>query len=280
MYILSPADVPSFRKKYSPIVIDARGGPDAYSRYVAQHLEGAQFVDLETQLSQKTQNPARGGRHPLPDLKTLSQLLGKLGITPGVHVLIYDDKAGANAAARFWWMLKTIGHKHIQVVSGGLDAMIKAGIPVTTVIPPGVSVDPYPIHTNELPVVDVSIVMDAVKNPDALVIDVREAYRYRGESEPIDLIAGHIPGAINVPFVTNLGSDGQFLPTEQLLEKYKDVIGSRDPQNVIVHCGSGVTACHTLLAMEEAGITDAKLYVGSWSEWSRNDYPIATGENP
>ncbi|WP_333820549.1 sulfurtransferase [Ohtaekwangia sp.] len=280
MYIIKSSDVPAYREQYNPIVIDARGGPDAYSRYVARHLEGAQFVDLETQLSQKTLNAARGGRHPLLDMKSFSALLGKLGITPGTHVLVYDDKAGANAASRFWWMLKSVGHKYVQVVSGGLDAMEKAGIPITTDILSAAAVAPYPIPDIKLPVVDVDTVTKAVKDTDALVIDVREAYRYRGESEPIDLIAGHIPGAVNVPFITNLDASGQFLPAEQLAEKYGDVIGSRAPENVIVHCGSGVTACHTLLALEEAGIPGAKLYVGSWSEWSRNDYPIATGENP
>jgi len=280
MYIIKSSDVPAYREQYNPIVIDARGGPDAYSRYVARHLEGAQFVDLETQLSQKTLNAARGGRHPLLDMKSFSALLGKLGITPGTHVLVYDDKAGANAASRFWWMLKSVGHRYVQVVSGGLDAMEKAGIPITTDILSAAAVAPYPIPDIKLPVVDVDTVTKAVKDTDALVIDVREAYRYRGESEPIDLIAGHIPGAVNVPFITNLDASGQFLPAEQLAEKYGDVIGSRAPENVIVHCGSGVTACHTLLALEEAGIPGAKLYVGSWSEWSRNDYPIATGENP
>ncbi|HEY9008318.1 MAG TPA: sulfurtransferase, partial [Ohtaekwangia sp.] len=254
MYIIKSSDVPAYREQYNPIVIDARGGPDAYSRYVARHLEGAQFVDLETQLSQKTLNAARGGRHPLLDMKSFSALLGKLGITPGTHVLVYDDKAGANAASRFWWMLKSVGHKYVQVVSGGLDAMEKAGIPITTDILSAAAVAPYPIPDIKLPVVDVDTVTKAVKDTDALVIDVREAYRYRGESEPIDLIAGHIPGAVNVPFITNLDASGQFLPAEQLAEKYRDVIGSRAPENVIVHCGSGVTACHTLLALEEAGI--------------------------
>ena len=121
------------------------------------------------------------------------------------------------------------------------------------------------------------MVSKAVADPDYLVIDVREGYRYRGESEPFDLIAGHIPGAVNIPYIENLDSAGSFLSAGDLAKKYKEAIGDKDPKQVIVHCGSGVTACHTLLAMEQAGMEIPSLYVGSWSEWSGNERPVAVG---
>lgn len=281
MYILHAEDVMSHLQKHDAVLIDARGGADAYQRYIAGHAAGAHFVDLETQLSEKTGNAAQGGRHPLPDMKSFGAFLGSLGIAPDTHVIVYDDKGGANAAARFWWMLKAVGHKYVTVVSGGLDALSKAGIPITSEIPdrPAHTAH-YPVQETALPVVDIATVKDVVQNPEYLVIDVREGYRYRGESEPIDQVAGHIPGAVNIPYIANLGVDGKFLPGSELAARYKEAIGNRNPEHVIVHCGSGVTACHTLLAMKEAGIEGPKLYVGSWSEWSRNDYPIATGEKP
>lgn len=281
MYIIHAEDVMYHLQKHDAVLIDARGGADAYQRYIAGHAAGAHFVDLETQLSEKTGNAAQGGRHPLPDMKNFGVLLGTLGISPDTFVVVYDDKGGANAAARFWWMLKAIGHKNVRVVSGGLDALSKAGIPVTSDIPEAPAhATRYPVQESMLPVVDIATVKKAVKDPDYLVIDVREGYRYRGESEPIDQVAGHIPGAVNIPYIANLGVDGKFLPGSELAARYKEAIGTRKPEHVIVHCGSGVTACHTLLAMKEAGIEGPKLYVGSWSEWSRNDHPIATGEKP
>ena len=138
---------------------------------------------------------------------------------------------------------------------------------------------PYPGEGWKLPTVNIEGVQAAAKDPDSLVIDVREAYRYRGEKEPIDLVAGHIPGAINVPYVNNLSENGSFRTAGDLASQYQEVLGTRDPSNVIVHCGSGVTACHTLLALEQAGIKGANLYVGSWSEWSRRDLPVGKVES-
>jgi thiosulfate/3-mercaptopyruvate sulfurtransferase len=260
------------------VIIDARGGPDARERYARSHVRGALFVDLETELSSKKANAAAGGRHPLPDVKQFGSLLSKLGITPASHVMVYDDKNGANAAARFWWMMKSAGHERIDVVSGGLENMQKSGVPFES----GESVSPdpskYVLSHWRMGTVTIDEVEQAAKDPERLVIDVRENYRYRGESEPIDLTAGHIPGAVNVPYTTNLSSSGEFLTTDELISKYKEVVGSMAPEQITVHCGSGVTACHTLLAMDAAGIKGAKLYVGSWSEWSRNNKEIGVGE--
>ena len=198
----------------------------------------------------------------------------RLGITPSTRVFVYDDKAGANAAARFWWMLRAVGHARVQVIDGGLDAIMRSGLPVTDTVTEARPAPAYPASQWMLPTVTLAEVASDAKDPDKIVIDVRESYRYRGEREPIDLVAGHIPGAINVPYLKNLDDDGYFLPAEQLAELYGRVMGERTPDKLTIHCGSGVTACHTLLALEQAGLSGARLYVGSWSEWSRNDRPI------
>lgn len=268
-----------FIEATNTVVIDARGGPDAFERYKHAHLPGALFVDLENELSAKMPDAAQGGRHPLPEPQKFARLLTELGITPSTRVLVYDDKSGANAAARFWWMMKAAGHTSIFVLDGSWETISKASIPLSDKIPARKPVvTNYPLEQWQLPTVTMDDIVKATSNLNSLIIDVRESYRYRGESEPIDLVAGHIPGAVNVPYVGNLNDAGEFLPPVELATKYQSVIKSKDLENVMVHCGSGVTACHTLLAMEHAGITGAKLYVGSWSEWSRNNMPIATGE--
>ena len=259
------------------VFIDARGGADAYERYKAGHLKNAYFVDLETDLSNKTDNAANGGRHPLPEPGDFAKLLTELGISLSSTVVVYDDKKGANAAARFWWMLRAAGLEMAYVVSGGLESLVAAGFELTDKEPLRLTnFQDFTLEEWKLPVAGIDRVTEVSQKEDFLVIDVRENYRYRGESEPIDLVAGHIPGAVNIPYTSNLDETGAFLSPEKLTEKYNAVLNGRKPENVIVHCGSGVTACHTLLALEEAGITGANLYVGSWSEWSRNELPIAT----
>jgi thiosulfate/3-mercaptopyruvate sulfurtransferase len=263
------------------VIVDARGGADSLHRYQAAHLQNAIYMDLDRDLSEKSADPAKGGRHPLPAPAAVGSLLGRAGITPTDHVLVYDDKSGANAAARFWWMMKAAGHARVQVVNGGFDSLVQEGLPIATgQVVPAKPRDPYPIKGWNLTLADIHTVDKLRHNPDYIVIDVREGYRYRGESEPIDLVAGHIPGAVNLPYLENLGASGRFRSAEELADQYHALIGARDGNHVIVHCGSGVTACHTLLALEVAGIPGASLYVGSWSEWSRNEKPIAQGQNP
>ena len=276
--LISPVDLAKLMIAGELVLIDARTGPDAREKYNAEHLEGAQFVDLEKDLAQKSADPSNGGRHPLPAIKNFSELLGRLGIERSTKVVVYDDKSGANAAARFWWLIKAAGHENIQVLDGGLKNAIEAGVPLTNVIPNIKAQPAYPAERWILPTVDADAVAKAVAGPNCLVIDVREAYRYRGESEPFDLVAGHIPGAVNIPYTGNLAADGYFLSADKLADIYKEAMGEHQPEQVVVHCGSGVTACHTLLAMEQAGIETPNLYVGSWSEWSRNDRPVAVGD--
>ena len=259
-----------------PIIIDARAGADTYQRYLAGHLEGAQYVDLDKDLAIKPADPAYGGRHPLSPIEDFAKLLGKLGITPESHVVVYDDKAAAFGGARFWWMLKAIGHQKVQVLNGGLQAIINAGIPLSTDPYTADPVQPYPVPADYSGTVDIEEAGDAAKDDNKMVIDVRETPRYLGLAEPIDLIAGHIPGAVNLPYTLNLDAAGKYLPADDLKKTYEKLFGNVKPGDVIVHCGSGVTACHTLLGMDYAGIKGPQLYVGSWSEWSRRDLPIAT----
>ena len=240
------------------------------------HIPGALFVDLESQLSEKASEARDGGRHPLPSRTSFAKLLGELGISNDTQVIVYDDKNGANAAARFWWMMRAAGHQQIYVIDGGLQAVVNSGITLSTEIEKPNQQASYNAESWQLPMATQSDVQQASKEGHQLIIDVREAYRYNGESEPIDKIAGHIPGAINVPYIDNLNKSGEFLSEADLKAKYQSILKDRNINDVIVHCGSGVTACHTLLAMEQAGLNGAKLYVGSWSEWSRNDLPMVT----
>jgi len=259
------------------ILIDVRAGADAYARYLAGHLPNAIFATLDNDLASKPANPAFGGRHPLPALQDFANTLTKWGITPDSHIVVYDDKAAAMGGARLWWMLRAIGHKNVQVLNGGLKAATGEGIVLSTDdYQPKPAATPYPGPAEYEGTAAIDEVSEAAKNNDKLVIDVRENARYLGLTEPLDLIAGHIPGAQNLFYAKNMGEDGKYLAPEKLAEMYTPALGKVSPENVIVHCGSGVTACHTLLGMASAGITEPKLYVGSWSEWSRRDLPIAT----
>jgi thiosulfate/3-mercaptopyruvate sulfurtransferase len=260
------------------ILIDARAGADARQRFDAGHLEGAQFADLDKDLALLTENAANGGRHPLPPIQDFAKKLGQWGITPDSHVVVYDDKSAAFGGARLWWMLKAIGHKKVQVLNGGLKAAVDAGVQLSTESYHVPEAPPYPVPANFAGTVDIEETGKAAKDDHKMVIDVRETPRYLGQMEPIDLIAGHIPGAENMPYTLNLDANGKYKSPEELKAAYEKLFGDVEPGDVIVHCGSGVTACHTLLAMDYAGIKGPKMYVGSWSEWSRRDLPIAADQ--
>lgn len=258
------------------VIIDAGNGKNAKSNYEAKHLDGALFVDLNTQLADIKDDLSVGGRHPLPKIDHFAATLSDLGISSKSHVVIYDDKNGSNAAARFWWMLKSIGHNHVQVLNGGFQEAEKVNFPMSSKTEIPHKAKPYEFDHWKLHTAAINEVEKVSQSKNHIIIDVRDAARYKGETEPIDLIAGHIPGAINVPFTENLDQNGLFLPANELQLKYKNIFGNVKTENIIVHCGSGVTACHTLLALAYAALEIPKLYVGSWSEWSRNDKTIAT----
>lgn len=276
--IIKPEELLKLKDSENLLIFDASNNPNARSNYDARHLEGAFFVDINSQLADIKASAADGGRHPLPSPEKFCATLVEIGISPESRVVIYDDKSGANAAARFWWMLKSVGHEKVQVLDGGIDAAIKIGFP-TSHMPEMPKKSEYKCGEWRLPTAEIEEVAKASSDEKFLIIDVRETPRYNGETEPFDKIAGHIPNAKNIPFAENLNDDGFFLSPESLREKYEKELKNFPTENVIVHCGSGVTACHALLALDYAGFEIPKLYVGSWSEWSSNDRPIARKEN-
>ena len=242
--------------------------------YADGHVPGARFVDLHGELADVTRGGA--GRHPLPTPQAFAALLGRLGISPVTHVVAYDAAAGATAA-RLWWMLQAIGHDRASVLDGGWSAWVAGGYAISATAPDIEPVD-YPIPTADTwpGAVSADEVAAAIADDSAVVIDSRAPERYRGDAEPIDPRAGHVPGAVNVFHAANVGSDGTLLSVDELAERFADV-GTAP----IVYCGSGVTACHNLLAMERAGVRGARLYPGSWSEWSADPArPVATGDEP
>ncbi|RDI08028.1 sulfurtransferase [Flavobacterium sp. AG291] len=271
--IIQPLDLIELVKANDVVIIDA-GNVVSYGM---QHLKGAKHIDLNTDMANVPDNAAKGGRHPLPDPVSFGAVLGRLGIKPHSHVVVYDDKNGALSAARFWWMLKAAGHKNVQVLNGGVTAAAKAGFPLSDLVELSEPAAPYVFTQWQLPQAYIDDVEKAADN-SMKIIDVRAAARFRGETEPLDAIAGHIPGAINVPYETNLDADGFFLEPEILAKKYLEVLGDTNTKDVIVHCGSGVTACHALLAIDYAGLPLPRLYVGSWSEWSGRGKTVAVGE--
>lgn len=272
--IISGAELSSLLSNQNLILLDATNSKDAFDQFQNCHILGAQFIDTNTALASLTNDPAVGGRHPLPKPETFAATLSEFGIAPTSHVVIYDQFNGANAAARCWWMLKAIGHQQVQVLDGGLKAAKQVGIPTSNTAVSKKDKTNYPFSNWLLPIVDMQFVADHVQLDDFIVIDVREEKRYNGEIEPIDTVAGHIPGAINLPFQGNLDENGCLLSPTALKEKYIQILGDFPVEKQIVHCGSGVTACHTLLALHHAGFKIPSLYVGSWSEWSRNNLPL------
>ncbi|ROI03611.1 sulfurtransferase [Kaistella haifensis] len=256
------------------IVLDARSGKDAHQNYLEKHIRGARFVDLEKDLATVSSDASKGGRHPLPDLFDFAKTLSELGISENSRIVIYDDKNGANAAARCWWMLYAFGIEKVQVLDSGFQIAEKAGLEMNSGLEHFHQTTIRIPEKWQLPTADIDEVEHLLSEKSATVIDVRDAYRYNGESEPIDSIAGHIPGAINIPLTENLTENGTFLQPEILKENYQKILNNH-PEKLIIHCGSGVTACHTILAMAYAGMEIPVLYVGSWSEWCRSGKEIA-----
>ena len=264
-------------------VVDLRwalSGTAALEKYRAGHVPGAVYLDMERDLSRR----GGPGRHPFPEPEELARVLGRIGVAPGTHVVVYDD-GGGSIAARLWFMLRVHGHERASVLDGGYAAWVKAGLPVTQDEPRIAPVPPPALRLDVSRLIDragVAGLLAGRKEPGArraLVMDARAPERYRGETEPVDKRAGHIPGAVNAPFSGNL-KDGRFRPPEELRALY-DRLGAGRASEVVASCGSGVTACHTLLALELAGFRGGKLYVGSWSDWSSQPgAPVATGEGP
>jgi thiosulfate/3-mercaptopyruvate sulfurtransferase len=248
----------------------------AYGRaaYLEEHLPGAIFADLNADLSAPP--TATSGRHPLPAPEEFAARLRAWGVNADSRVVAYDDGNGAYAA-RLWWMLRWLGHDDVAVLDGGMRRWLQLGLPLVEDIP---SPAPGNFTARLRPGLAASVadVLAASASPAARLLDARAPERYRGEVEPIDKVAGHIPGALNHPFGTSLDPQGRFLPPERLREAFAASLGDVPPERTIIYCGSGVTACHALLALEHAGLAGARLYPGSWSEWSSDpSRPVATG---
>lgn len=267
--IISPSELKNLPTE-NLVILDARVGKDVYRNYLEKHLKGARFIDLDKDLAEIGENATFGGRHPLPGIEKFAETLSELGISEKSHIIIYDDKNGANAAARAWWMLKAFGFESVQVLDGGFQNAEKQNIEFSSGEETFEKAEIIKRENWLLSMSTLEEVENELINGNSAVIDVRDAYRYRGESEPIDFVAGHIPGAINIPFSENLDENGNFLAPEILKEKYLKLLEGK-PENLIIHCGSGVTACHTILALHHAGFEIPSLYVGSWSEWSRRE---------
>ncbi|KWR78616.1 sulfurtransferase [Cupriavidus sp. IDO] len=252
---------------------DPAAGREAYRQ---GHLPGAFYLHLDNELS----GPRNGqnGRHPLPDPDTFAARLRALGVNRDTLVVAYDAQ-GSMYAARLWWLLRWIGHEAVTVLDGGKNAWVKAGLPVAA--------DPTP--EPEMPgniergtplvqTVDAGVVLENLAKPVLLVVDARAPDRFRGENETLDPVGGHIPGAANRFFKDNLTPDGYFRPAAELRADFARVIGQTVPAQTVMQCGSGVTACHNLLALEVAGLSGSALYPGSWSEWCADPArPVATG---
>lgn len=244
--------------------------------YDAGHIPGARHLDHETELA--AARTGRNGRHPLPDRAQFGALMAAHGVTPRTLVVAYDASGGMYAA-HLWWMLRWLGHDQVAVLDGGWQAWTAAGLPVShdaaPAVQPGTPVEPGAPLAGY---VDAQAVLANITQPAFTVIDARAANRYRGEVEPMDPVAGHIPGALNRPNGENLQSDGRFKTPEQLRTEFDTLLAGHDPASIVHQCGSGITACHNLLSMEIAGLTGSRLYPGSWSEWCSDPArPVAKG---
>jgi len=274
---ISAEDLAACLDRGDPVtLLDVRwalGDPHGREHYRHAHLPGAVFVDLDAELAAPP-SPARG-RHPLPDLDDLQAAARRWGVCADRLVVAYDDSANT-AAARAWWLLRWGGHPRVQLLDGGLAGWRSAGLPVHAgddAPPPAGDVT---LTGGGLSVVDADGVAALART--GVVLDARVAARYRGETEPIDPVAGHVPGAVNHPFESNLSADGRFLPPDELARLWRARLAGRSARDAIMMCGSGVTACQNLLALEIAGLPGAKLYAGSWSEWIRDPRrPVARG---
>lgn len=264
--LISPEELLPLLEHEELVLLDCRHnladlamGERAYAR---SHLPGARFCHLDRDLSGPKNG--RNGRHPLPDPELMAERFAAAGVNQNTQVVAYDQDSGA-MAARAWWLLRWLGHRRVAVLDGGMSAWVEAELPRSTEITPMRRGD-FRARLAE-PAVDAAQVFSQLHNPSTLLLDARAADRFRGENETLDPVAGHIPGAVNRHFMLNLQADGRFKSPAAMRAEFLSLMGDRSATKVIHQCGSGVTACHNLLAMEHAGLPGSRLYAGSWSEW-------------
>lgn len=259
-------------------IVDARfalNDPDrGREEHFRSHIPGSRHADLNKDLSDLGRSGE--GRHPLPQWALFAVKLGLWGIRPGVQVVVYDAADGSMAAARLWWLLRVLGHRAVAVLDGGLAAWRAAGLPETDEVPALEDAGPYPANPDLAAIAGAGEVLARLSQPAGWLLDARAPERFSGAVEPIDPVAGHVPGAVNRPFAANL-AEGRFKPADRLRAELEAVLDGRAAQDMVLMCGSGVTACHLLLAMEAAGLHGARVYAGSWSGWIGDPArPVAT----
>jgi thiosulfate/3-mercaptopyruvate sulfurtransferase len=261
------------------VIVDCRFSLDAAERgrrdYLASHIPGAVYAHMNRDLSGE-RIPGKTGRHPLPEIAVFTRTLSSWGIDAGIQVVAYDDSAGF-MAVRLWWMLNWLGHPRVALLDGGWASWVRLGLPTRS---GRESNAPKHFEPHEIP--DAYVPTDRVEQcantPSYVILDARSAARFRGEVEPIDPVAGHIPGALSAPCEDNVSAEGTFPPPETLRARYEKLVNSVPIENVICYCGSGITAAHNLFALAYAGLGMGKLYAGSWSEWITDSArPIAVG---
>lgn len=266
--LISTASLAARLEDPALVIVDVRhdlGQPDSWgeAEYRRAHIPGARFARLDRDLS--APKTGTNGRHPLPAPEVAAATFGHLGIGADTQVVAYDQGTGSYAA-RVWWMLRWLGHDAVAVLDGGFAAWTREGLPTTSAV---TAWRPASFVARAVgPVVDANAVKAGLEAHTLLLVDARGRERFRGDVEPIDKVAGHIPGAINRPFTENLGADGKFKPAAELRDELAAIVAGRPLESVVNYCGSGVTACHNALAMEVAGLRGTRLYPGSWSEWS------------
>jgi thiosulfate/3-mercaptopyruvate sulfurtransferase len=250
------------------------GEPEEGRRlYSLSHLPGAVFFDLEEDLAGP--RAEHGGKHPLPDVAQLAEKLGRAGIDQDTVVVAYDSQ-GSAMVARFWWLMQYLGHQQTYLLDGGITRWTELDLPVTTEVPPTPAAKTFTPHVQHDMVVNIDRVRQALQHKDATLIDSREEKRYLAIEEPLYPVAGHIPGALNHYWKHSLNEDGTWKSVEEQAERFAGI--DKDSE-VIAYCGSGITACPNIMALQEAGFKNVKLYIGSWSDWiSYPENPIATGE--
>lgn len=261
------------------IILDCRYGPEKKHRleaYISGHIPGARYADMDNDLASPHQ-PDVTGRHPLPDVGQFAATLGGWGITNQSQVVVYDQSIGG-FAARLWWMLRWVGHDAVAVLDGGWNSWIIGGYAESATVPEPTPAD-FKVHLRPELLASLDVVESNLENPGMQLIDSRSHDRYLGKNEPFDPIAGHIPGAVSLPYTDN-ANNGRMRPPEELRGRFEENLNSSSDETVF-YCGSGVTACHNILAWKHAGLGDARLYVGSWSEWITGGKPpmVLPGED-